>query len=210
MESTEVLEEIVVSHQLIRAVGTPQKGLPKRPDDVALWEAFKRGEEDAFMLIYEQHFQSLCDFGVQIASLNMVEDAVQDMFVSLRKKRGQLPRIKSSIKLFLFQCLKRRLFNMLKKANATNAVKDSELFSFVPSAETEIILADGKKEQIAKLDKALAGLSQKQREAIYYYFYQNMSYDEVKELLGYDQVKSARSYIYKVIKSLRASLSIFL
>jgi RNA polymerase sigma factor (sigma-70 family) len=210
VESIEVLEEIVVTHQVIRPVGKLQKSLRERPDDKALWEAFNRGQEDAFMAIYEQYFQCLCDFGVQLAPLNIVEDAVQDMFVDLRKKRGRLPILKSSIKLFLFQCLKRRLFNMLKKVNKKNELNDDQIFSFAPSTETLIILEDGKNEQIEKLDKALAGLSQKQREAIYYYFYQNMSYDEVKELLGYEQVKSARSYIYKIIKSLRNSLTIFL
>ncbi|HUH47357.1 MAG TPA: RNA polymerase sigma factor, partial [Arenibacter sp.] len=154
--------------------------------DKDLWEAFKKGDEGAFIRIYNTYFEVLCDFGVQYVSLNIVEDAVQDLFIDLRKDRLKLPQIKNTILLFLFQCLKRRIFNILRKENRMG--KENILdprFGITPCHESVIILNQEQKLKLERLDKALTGLNERQREAIYYYFYKGMTYDEVKELLGF-------------------------
>ncbi len=63
--------------------------------------------------------------------------------------------------------------------------------------------------KLQKLDKALASLSERQREAVYYYFYKGMTYEEVRELLDFKDVKSARNLIYKVVETLRKNFPIF-
>lgn len=178
--------------------------------EVELWEAFKNGDEGAFIRIYNTYFEVLCDFGVQYVSLNIVEDAVQDLFIDLRKRRNKLPPIKNTILLFLFQCLKRRILNILKKENKIDRDNASDFrFEITPSHESVIILDQDRQIKLEKLDKALAGLNAKQREAIYYYFYKGMGYEEVRELLGFKDIKSARNLIYKVVGKLRKNLSFF-
>lgn len=178
--------------------------------EIELWEAFKIGDEGAFIRIYNTYFEELCDFGVQYASLDMVEDAVQDLFIDLRKRRNRLPRIKNTIRLFLFQCLKRRILNFLKKENKINKGNISgHGFEIIPSHESVIILNQERQIQFEKLDRALAGLNERQREAVYYYFYKGMSYDEVRELIGFKDVKSVRNLIYKVVGTLRKSFLFF-
>lgn len=178
--------------------------------DVDLWEAFKKGDEGAFIRIYNTYFEALCDFGVQYVSLNIVEDAVQDLFIDLRKKRHKLPRIKNTIRLFLFQCLKRRILNILKKENEMGKENIHDLrFGITPCHESVIILNQDQQIKLQKLDKALASLSERQREAVYYYFYKGMTYEEVQELLDFKDIKSARNLIYKVVGTLRKNFSIF-
>ncbi|GGW48554.1 RNA polymerase sigma factor [Arenibacter certesii] len=179
-------------------------------NDSELWEEFKRGNEEAFITIYNRYFQELCDFGVQYASLDIVEDAVQDVFINLRKKRQKLPIIKKSIRLFLFQCLRNNLFNHLKNSKKFSKIKNpADRFEITLSHQSVIILREEQNLNLKKLDNALAGLSEKQREAIYYYFYKGMSYDELKELVGYKDVKSARNLIYRIIKSLKKNFYSF-
>lgn len=171
-----------------------------------LWEAFKTGDEAAFVTIYNRYFEELCDFGVQYVDLIIVEDAVQDMFIHLRKRRHKLPKIKKTIRLFLFQCLKRRILNILKKEDRT--IKKEvpfNRFGITTCHESVIILNEEQQIKLEKLEKALVGLNEKHKEAIYYYFYKGMTYEEVQELLGFRDVKSARNLIYKVIKTLRKS-----
>ncbi|UNZ00290.1 RNA polymerase sigma factor [Zhouia spongiae] len=173
----------------------------KDPD---LWKLFLDGDEGAFVKIYNDYFFTLCNFGIQYTNIEVVKDAVQDMFIDLRKKRRHLPKIKKSLKLFLFQCLKRRLLNILKKQSRLSVPdKECEEFGFHKSHEEVIILNQGQKQDIDRLENALGRLNKKQREVIYYYFYQGMGYEEIQDLMGFDNIKSARNLVYKIIKTLR-------
>ncbi|SFS56043.1 RNA polymerase sigma factor, sigma-70 family [Zhouia amylolytica] len=177
--------------------------------DSELWEAFKEGDETAFIKIYNDYFESLCDFGIQFAPLSTVKDAVQDVFIHLRTKRAQLPALKNSIQPFLFQCLKRHLFNLNKKAAKSNFKLTEDIFEIAVSHESAIILNQEHKVKLERLNRALGKLNAKQREAIYYYFYKEMSYEEVQDLMGFDNVKSARNLIYKIVKKLKQTFLYF-
>ncbi|RNL82608.1 sigma-70 family RNA polymerase sigma factor [Sinomicrobium pectinilyticum] len=170
-------------------------------DEKVLWARFTAGDEDAFASIYDAYFEELCHFGAQYISLPLAEDCIQDMFIDLRSKREKLPEIRNSIRLFLFQCLKRKILNL--KKSAVREVKCPEPFEIVVSHESLIIFHQEQKERMEKLERALRSLNETQREAVYYYFYKGMSYEDVCQLMGYRHVKSARNLIYKVIKVLR-------
>ncbi|AGA78427.1 RNA polymerase sigma factor [Echinicola vietnamensis] len=173
-------------------------------DDGAIWQQFKEGNESAFIHIYNCYFEELCQFGLQFAEVTLVEDCVQDLFIYLRRKREKLPLITSSIRLFLYQSLKRRIFNALKKNSyKLERYPVTEQFNIVPSHETLLMLNLQQKEQLEKLNKALAGLNEKQREVVYYYFYKGMSYEDIQQLMGYDHVKSARNMVYRIIGKLK-------
>ncbi|QDH79414.1 RNA polymerase sigma factor [Echinicola soli] len=173
-------------------------------DDAVIWQQFKVGNESAFIYIYNSYFEELCQFGLQFAQVALVEDCVQDMFIDLRRKREKLPPITLSIRLFLFQSLKRRIFNVLKKKSSKlERYAASEHFGISPSQETLMILSLQQKERLEKLDKALAGLNEKQREVVYYYFYKGMGYEEIQQMMGYDHVKSARNMVYRIIGKLK-------
>ena len=99
---------------------------------------------------------------------------------------------------------------MLKKQkNIHSGIIHVDRYEIVPHQESVIILNQEHKEKLEKLDRALSTLSVKHREAIYYYFYQGMSYGEVQELLGFRDLKSVRNLVYKVIKILRKSFLVF-
>lgn len=174
-------------------------------EDNLLWNKFKEGDESAFVHIYKQSFESLCHFGVQFAPLNLVEDCIQDMFIDLRQKREKLPEIKNSIRLYLFQTLKRRIFNVLKKKKNKLIFEDVEKLNFeiIPPHESLLILNQSQKITLEKLEKALKGLNEKQREVVYYFFYKGMSYEEISKMMGYEHVKSARNMVYKIISHLK-------
>ena len=56
------------------------------------------------------------------------------------------------------------------------------------------------------LQDALNRLPEKQREAIILYFYENMSYHQISEIMQMTKVKSARALIYRALDSLTALL----
>ena len=85
-------------------------------DDVRLWELFSEGKEIAFSHIYGTHFEGLFQYGCQFTkNESLVEDALQDMFIELREKRKKTI-IQTSIRNYLFTCLRRRI--LLYKKNS--------------------------------------------------------------------------------------------
>ncbi|AWW32887.1 sigma-70 family RNA polymerase sigma factor [Echinicola strongylocentroti] len=177
--------------------------------DAELWEIFRSGDESAFVHIYNMYFEELCHYGVQYVQLPIVEDCVQDLFVDLRRKRGKLPAIKKTIRLFLFQALKHRIFNVLKKNSPEYRSEMTGCkFGVTVSHESLLIMNQQQKETLQKLEKALSSLSEKHREVIYHYFYKGIGYEELKEIMGYDHVKSARNMVYKIVTVLKRVITL--
>ncbi len=146
------------------------------------------------MHIYKNHFSALCDFGIRYAPSHMVEDAVQDLFLHLRKKRQDLPLLKNALSPFLCQCLKKRLFNMQKHSKRIYDKKvDDKKIDFVPSIESNILVSQDQKEKLIRLHKLLSGFEIRHYHVIHCYFFQGMSNREVGEMLGFQDVKSSRN-----------------
>ena len=62
-----------------------------------------------------------------------------------------------------------------------------------------------KKYTIDKLNQCLEQLTDRQKEAIYYYYFENFSYEQIKDIMGMHQIRSARNLIYRALAALRKS-----
>jgi RNA polymerase sigma factor (sigma-70 family) len=181
------------------------KGIP----DQKIWEDFKLGDETAFIHIYSTHFKELISFGYQFCrDMPLVEDSIQDIIVDLRRKRNALPPIKHSIRLYLFQALKRRIINYQKKVRNINLDNnyDNYVFEICLPHEAVLISEQVHAEISERINHAISQLTSRQREALYYLYFKNMSYEEIRILMGIDNVKSVRNLIYKAITTLRPLL----
>jgi RNA polymerase sigma factor (sigma-70 family) len=61
-------------------------------------------------------------------------------------------------------------------------------------------------EKIEELNSAIAKLSPRKKEIIYYFFYEGFSYVQVQEIMGLDSVKTTRNLMYKALGFLREKL----
>lgn len=178
------------------------QSVPK--EDVVLWNSFRDGNESAFIRIYETYFDTLYAYGWRICRKEeLVKDAIQDMFIDLRKYRSNL-NATDSIKFYLFKCLKRTIIKEEGKWYSNlDDIDNSYFFDFTFSHEKILIdrqIDDEKKE---KLNKAIALLSPRKREVIYYFFYEGLNYQQIQEIMNLDNIKSARNLIYKALGFLR-------
>lgn len=178
--------------------------------DKKIWEDFRNGDEAAFIHIYSSFFQELISFGFQFTTdKQLIEDCVQDLFVVIRRKRKTLSPIKTSIRLYLFQALKRRILDYKKKYSRISNIDSEEgmsAFEIVLPLETHIINEQAYNERIDRLNQAINDLTARQREAIYYLYFKCMSYEEIKAMMGLNNVKSARNFIYKAVAALKPYL----
>jgi len=185
----------------------------KGRDDQFIWSAFRQHDELAFAFIYQKYFQQLINYGFQFTrDVQLLEDSIQDLFIDLKKNRDRLTPVNSSIKFYLYKALKRRIIEYKRKTAGTSPdqISDGGQFEVILPSEAILIENEMKEEQIAKLTRALSGLTERQREALFYLYYENLSYTQIRELMGMNHVRSVRNLIYKAIAVLKSGIKLFL
>ncbi|WP_186756441.1 RNA polymerase sigma factor [Echinicola salinicaeni] len=187
----------------------PNNILKDDQNDLELWRAFKNGSNEAFLSIYKKYFKSLYSYGVRLKdNEDLVKDAIQDIFLELKKNSHGLSDT-DCIKFYLFKCLKRKIFKKFKEWEGQREdLVMSESFSITFSHEQRIINKQINLEKVKLINKAIGKLSPRKREAVYYVFYEGMSYQQVSELMDLCDSKSARDLIYKALKCLRDSVGL--
>ena len=172
--------------------------------DSELWELFREGNLIAFELIYKDYFDKLYNYGLQfIKDETLVEDVIQDLFIDLKRRCNHLSQT-DTILPYLYSAFRRKMIRARDKANKFQELEENSLsFQIDISIEDQLIDEEGKGQQKKSLANAMNQLSEKHREIIFLYYYENMSYEEIKEIQGFDNVKSARNLLYKAIQSLR-------
>lgn len=177
--------------------------------DKLLWETFKKGDELAFICIYKTYANVLYNYGCQFSpDKEMVKDCLQDFFIYLRKNRLGFGET-DSIKMYLFKAFKRRVIDYFKKYNRECDLNETFAFFQFPvelSSESIYINRQFEEEQIIKLNNALKTLDKKEREAIYYFYYEGLGYAQIAEMFNFSHVSSARRLMYRGLSQLRKFL----
>lgn len=180
----------------------------EKKSDVEIWRAFKQGNEGAFNYIYHTHFRSLYNFACQLhADHEVVKDLLQDLFIDIRSKSQQLGDVKY-IKAYLFRSIKRRVQDYERRLKKSQRVPQQE-FEIIFSAESQLINKQLDEDKKMFLAKAMNSLTKRQREVVFYYFYEGMSYEEIGNVLEISNVKSVRNLIYRALNVMRKKSSGF-
>lgn len=188
------------------------KGNASKLSDTELWNAFRDGDEGAFIQIYHQYANILFNYGCQFtADREMVKDCLHDFFIYLRKNRSGFGHT-SFIKMYLLKAFRRKVVDYLKKLQKESQKNEAFLFSQFPvelSSETVYINQQIEEDQLKKLNRALKSLDSKEREAIYYFYYEGLSYDQIAEIFAFSHVSSARRLVYRGLSQLRKLIVAF-
>nr|WKN38197.1 sigma-70 family RNA polymerase sigma factor [Tunicatimonas sp. TK19036] len=174
-------------------------------DDTRTWDAFRTGNQAAFEYIYQTHFQALYRYGRKFSKdTALIGDTLQQLFTDLWQKRKKLGPT-DHIKNYLYVAFRRSLLRNQKKRAEPALQPDTALFGISLSHEAQIIEQQHNQEQRETIQRALDQLTEKQREAIYLKFYDELSYAEISEIMG---VSAAQVYdfVYKALRSLRRHL----
>ncbi|MGF1638132.1 MAG: RNA polymerase sigma factor [Cyclobacteriaceae bacterium] len=176
--------------------------------EIELWKNFKAGDESAFVRIYENYFDILVSYCFQFTkNEDLIKDCVQDLFIYLRDKRALLGDT-TYIKLYLIKACRRRIVDELSKNQKSQKAQAESLYFITEEVSLEDHMINGENivDQKQKLSKAIESLSNREREVIYYYYYQNFSFAQITEILNYNEVKTVRSLLYKSLKRLKSVL----
>ena len=173
--------------------------------DALLWKDFINGSNDAYHHIYSSYVQSLFKYGCHFTRDEaLVKDCIQDVFVDLSKYKTSLGPT-NNIKLYLFKSLKRKIIKSLSKGDIYSIIDTENIpFLYTVSSEDEMVENEQNQRSYLQLDKAMATLSPRQKEAIYLRFVSNLSYEEISKVMQMNY-QSARNLVFRGVEKLRQS-----
>jgi RNA polymerase sigma factor (sigma-70 family) len=178
--------------------------------DSDIWNAFNNGDENAFNYIYRMYVTILFKYGCQMfKDQDHIQDCIQNIFIDLRRKRGNLSEVQS-IKAYLLKILYRELIRKTNRGKETvnpSPEKMSQSFSIEFSQEKKIIDLENQEEKSHRIQTALNKLTCRQRQAILLLYEEGMSYKEISVAMELNEVKSARKVIYRALATLKSLLN---
>lgn len=182
----------------------PANNVP--PED--LWDRLKQGDEQAFEQIYGLYVEDLFRFGKSFTHREtLVKDCIQDVFIDLWHYRAKLTS-DVRIKFYLMRSLSNKIKRSLGQETRVRKYEFSSFFgsdTFQASIEDELISGHDADISRQKLDGAMSDLPARQKEVIFYVFYEKMSYEEVAKLMDI-HIRSAYTLAWKAIKALKKKL----
>lgn len=178
----------------------------KSKSEKEVWDKFRGGSKQAFIFIYQEYFQILFNYVFQFTKDRaQIKDRLQELFFDIYKKRDS-PNSTDSIKFYLYRSLRRRISKSLQsKITSIFSNGQEQKYEFKVDISVENILIKEEDDLLwkTKLERGMNRLPSRQKEALYYYFYENFSYKEIATIMGTGKVKSARTLIYRGIDSLK-------
>jgi len=171
------------------------------PTETEIWALFKDGDQKAFEAIYHQYYGTLINYGLRLKQdLHFVEEAVQDLFVKLWQNRHNLNQ-PASAKHYLLKSLRNLIYNKLNTTPKEIYVGDeNDILNF------EFHLPKDQSDYPRQLLKRLMeNLTDRQKEAIYLFYQEELSYQEISDLL---KIKIGGTYklLYRAVDNMKAAL----
>jgi RNA polymerase sigma factor (sigma-70 family) len=175
--------------------------------DIKLWTSLKKGDRDALGKLFSVYYPLLIKYGSKLcADHELLEDCIQDLFADIwQSKAGSEVE---SVKAYLFKALKYKIFK--KQRNRLIKLHNPELPEEMPfqiSHETFMVDQQETRARVSKLIDALNQLPNRQREVIYLKIFQELSYEEVSDIMNINY-QVCRNLMSQAIKTLRKILVI--
>jgi len=162
-----------------------------------------QNHEISFSEIFKHHFDCLYNYGLRITGKKeLTEDCIQEVFFRIWKNNIDLTVI-TNIKSYLLKALRRQILNVLElKVNQSVSGDLSENIDIEFSPEDFYILNQTEENIRKKVVSSINKLPEKQREAIYLRFYEELSFGDVATIMNIN-LQSAKNNVFRGLDSLK-------
>lgn len=172
--------------------------------DADLFKRFKKGDEKAFEVLYRKYFQALSHYGFRISKdQELIENAIQDLFIDLWRRRVFLGEVEN-VKFYLIKSLRNQLIRNSQKDILENSENVNDFLDYLGSLSIEQTIVQNETEELrnSKIKEAISKLSTRQKEVIHLRYFQNLSLDEISNLIVLPKqvVKNLLSKSYAVLR----------
>lgn len=158
-----------------------------------------------FSELYDQTIDRLFAMGSRMTGdREMLSDCIQDVFVKLYTKRGELEMVEN-IESYLFVSLRNRLNDefRVQSHRYDNETCDNYINVVADSSETDLLeLQEEENRKQLCVNAYMQELSPRQQQIVRLFFIEQMKYDEICQVMGINY-QSARNLIHRSISRLR-------
>ncbi len=155
------------------------------------------GNLDMMSILFDRYHVRIYNFFNKMLHNKMVsEDLTQDVFIKILKYKTSY---KSGNFASWIYTIARNIFSTYyqkQKKERTNIIEDDKL----PSEE--LILSEGKKEELDHLKSALLQLNNSDRELIVMHRYQEIKYEQIAEIIGSSE-NAVKVRVHRALKKLK-------
>src|SRR5690625_3249790 len=152
---------------------------------IDIWDKFASGDHSCFKELFEGYYKGLYGYGLKLCNdAWLVEDCIQDLFVSPWERRNTLQHI-SSANVYLFVSTRRNIFKKERNRQRIDPLDENpEEFQIHFEFEELVIKQESRRELQHELHKSLNKLTNQQKEGLYLHYYNGMSYREIEQILS--------------------------
>lgn len=172
-----------------------------------MWNQFLEGDEKAYLYIYKLYAQDMYSYGMLFTTNSeLVKDCLHDVFIKIHRNRKKLSQV-DNIRLYLLKAMKNYLFDVFdKKKELFHNDTIEPVFSPEYTIEDKIIRQEELHYQSRKIRQMLESLTPRQKEVLYYRYKENLTYDEIGEIMQMNY-QSILNLIQRSIKKLRETFA---
>lgn len=171
-------------------------------EDERLLRLSMKGDDEAFLLLYQRHGQDLYGFALRsLGRREAAEDVTHDSFLALLERPSGFDSSRGELRLYLFGIARNLIRRRQKLDQATDAVTDqrSDQESLDPHQVIE------KMEMVERVRRAIFDLPPLQRESLILFHYQGFSLQEICRITG-DGLEAVKQRLFRARATLRKNL----
>ena len=174
-----------------------------------LLAAYRQGDQNAFMSLYDMYAEMLLNYGLCITSdKELVKDCVQDVFIKLISKSQDLQVTK--VTSYLLISLRNRLLDEFRRKNymTETAVEDIRISSTtVEDVESAYILGESSLNNVRKVQILMDELTPRQRQVFTLYYIEQRKYEDICDIMQMNY-HSVRNLVHRGMLKLRAAVAV--
>ena len=184
------------------------EGAPSRMTDEKLLQRAGRGDEAAFLALYERHRGAVFRFAYRmLGSAAVAEEITHDCFLSLVRRPEGFDPSRASLRTYLYAAVRNLSAKHLRRHGGEFPV--AELEDEPATAEREGPLRRLLDAELSEeVRRAVAALPPLQREVVVLVEYEELSLAETAEVVGAD-VGTVKSRLHRARRRLRRALAFY-
>ncbi|WP_222539389.1 RNA polymerase sigma factor [Pedobacter polysacchareus] len=179
------------------------------PTESIYWQSFKAGNADAFEYLYRNYASGLYNYGSKFSTdKDLIKECIQDLFVGIWTRRASLGN-PEHLKNYLYKSFRRLIFKKafrLQNFETYDETNDNYAFQVSLNVEEAMIDGEHRVNVSAQLNLAMAKLTARQREAVFLRFYEQLSYEEIAEVMDIS-VKASYKIMARALGFMKENLS---
>lgn len=170
-----------------------------KEEQAALARAAARGDREAFGKLYDAFIRPIYNFiYYKTHHQETAEDLVSIVFTKAFTNISSFNADKAPFTAWLYQIARNTVIDHYRTEKATSDIEDA----WDIDDGTDIVRDFDAKQKLEKVQKYLAGLTPEQRDIVIMRVWQEMSYEEIAEVLG-KSVDSCKMMFSRTMKKLR-------